>query len=261
MQLELINEVSTRNEKVTKVSGFILTKRDHEICKFISDMKFASIEELHAKFFFITPEGLESKTDRAVQRRLRNLESNGYLVGKTYFHQRKKFFFPTLKAYRMLKAMNPSVLIPYPTQKADIRTFEHDFDVLQLRLYLESKSGVTDWQSDKTLRSNESLRGDLPEAMVPDAIFKNKSGEKVALEYERSQKAKIRYKTKIKLYVNLIRSDEALKPFNKVIYFCENANVFKILSEEIKVYGKYFEVLMFPAEASKRNQIFCGKVS
>lgn len=66
-----------QKEKVKLNNKAVLTSRDIDVCKFLLEMKFASVEEIHKKFFKVTLFGFESKGFRTAWRRLNVLEELG----------------------------------------------------------------------------------------------------------------------------------------------------------------------------------------
>ena len=81
---------------------------------------------------------------------------------------------------------------------------------------------------------------------VPDGIYKDEIGERIALEIEVSQKSKADYQLKIKKYVAMMRSkDTKIKVFDRVVYVVAKPNVVEYLIKETKIFGDLFTILTF----------------
>ena len=231
------------NGKEQNKANVKLTKRDMEICKFLLEMKFASVEEIHKKFFKITLLGFESKGFRPAWKRLQNLESLGFIKALHHFQFLKRFYIPTLKGYNLIRNCYSSDEIPYPSKNIDIRTFDHDLRVTEVRLALENKFHISKWKSDRLLRSLNEYSSLIRQNLVPDGIFLTSDNKRVCFEFEKATKAKSRYLSKIKAYVSIMREQNSkLKLFDTVLYVCENKIVFEYLCKETKIYGELFKV-------------------
>lgn len=239
-------------QEVKNIKQLKLTKRDVDICRFLLDMKFSSVEEIHQKFFKVTLLGNESRGLRAAWRRLQTLEKLGFIKALHHFKFLKRFYIPTLAAYKLVSENFPSEIIPYPTKSIDIRTFEHDLEVIRTRLHLENIKEANSWKSDRLLRSLPEFSSLIEKKNVPDGVYIDPQSKRVCFEYERATKAKERYRTKIKTYVNEIRRESSTRLFEKVFFLCENPHVAKILEEEAKIYGSLFKIQTI-AEFSKEK--------
>lgn len=235
--------IKTELEKVKKVRGVVLVERDIELLELILDMKFVSVQDVFEKFFKVTKSGEIAKSNEWAIRRLQQLEKSGYLKGAYSFSERTKFYLATMKAYHAVAKAKPEEIVLKPSQVIDHRTFDHDRYVLESRIMLENMRAATCWISDKKLRSSTELAGGLTFGNVPDGIYKNENGEKVAFELELSKKSHKVYLAKIKKYVTMMRSkSEQGSVFNKVIYVCAKQYVYDLLVKETKIYGELFEV-------------------
>jgi len=242
MQLALDTSTPFQIRNAYGSDGFILTDRDKEICKFILTMKFSTIEEIFQKFFKRTLKGTESEYDRAASKRLVILERGGLLFSKNLIHHKRKFYFATLKAHRIVDGDSSSQALPLPVRNADYRTFEHDHTLIRLRLLLEEECKVTNWTSDRQLKCNPELIKGFEAQYVPDGICTFGENERVALELEITQKSKTAYQDKLRKYVVYLRSTKPSKAFSKVIFICKKESIYKILEQETKIYRDLFEI-------------------
>lgn len=248
MQLTLDIGMISEPMKNKAKSLIILTNRDFEIIKFILEMKYSSVEDIHHRFFKINYLGMESLTNRAAYRRLQLLEENGYLISARNFIVNEKIYLATPKSYYLLMNNSPSeVFISYPLKKIDHRTFDHDHMLVQIRQKLESTEKVNSWMSDRYLKFKTEFNDLSSLNIVPDAVYKTIDGQKVALELELTLKSKERYRTKIKTVVEYLRKIESKpKAFQKVRFLCKTKTIFESISNESKLYAKYFQIELLP---------------
>ncbi|MHB2025889.1 MAG: hypothetical protein ACYCPQ_04530 [Elusimicrobiota bacterium] len=120
--------------------------------------------------------------------------------------------------YEYLEDLGKSLELGYLTE-IDLRVFEHDKAVTDLRLALES-AGITAWKSERELRKER------PGARVPDAIF-GLNGRTIALEFENADKGLERYRA---IFLNhldrpvadrvlyVLRAQEKLKSLPKILH-------------------------------------------
>jgi len=234
-----------------------LTKRDIEIIVFLLDMKFCSLDELYFKFFRLNLDGTESKSSWWARDRINTLKSLKLVTSVHFYTEAKSYYLATRKAFKIVQGCVGGSSVCKPTFRLDIRTFEHDKLITQLRLELEGRRLVTDWNSEKLLSEDPKYKNILCREFRPDAIYQNTEGRKVAFELEISTKAKKRYQDKIKKYVSIIRSQKTdSKLFDVVHYVCAKVSVFDLLVNETKIYKDFFKIEMlsnFNLEAIKNS--------
>lgn len=144
----------------------------------------------------------------------------------------------------MQSSLTPSKYI----EQIDVRTFDHDIQVMKSRLALEDSEKVQDWQSDRQLKGQYSeyfqFKGSRDSA--PDGVYKSLNGKIIAFEYEIAQKSKQRYRDKVRRYVECIRRREPTDgpKYDHVRIVCEKASVYKILKDATAIYRDYFTIEM-----------------
>jgi hypothetical protein len=233
----------SRLVKASDLVSVRLVPRDFEVIRFLIQMKFSSIEEIHQKFFKVSTDGIESSSLRWARERLAALCRLRLVSSENVAGSNKRYFVATAKGYHLISRTLLLDGFVKPTGRIDIRTFEHDLAVLRMRLALESESSVTNWVSDRELKvaseKFDALRGDY----APDAIYQTSSGEQVALEVEIARKAKSRYQKKIQHYVDTYR-DRKCSSFklSKVHVVCLRKSVFEIWQEKTEIFGSIFQV-------------------
>ncbi len=231
-----------KKRKVRNLANVVLMERDVSVLEFILEMKFASINDVFEKFFKVTLSGEKAKSKEWAMRRLQQLEKAGYVRGLHSFSEKMKFFLVTVKGYQVVKKWRPELDVLRPSLKIDHQTFDHDRFVLEARIMLENRRAASCWISDKRLRTNNELAGGLTNSNVPDAIYVDENGKRVAFEFELSRKSNKDYLDKVKRYVGILRAGIEAKAFDKVIYVCAKAYSFEFLKRETQIYADLFEV-------------------
>ncbi len=243
MQLALIPEVTEYGSRKINSKTLSLTTRDLEIIEFIIDMKFAAIEDVFEKFFKVTQDQMPAKSNLWARKRLLQLEQGKFLKAHKLHQEKTTFYTATFKGYYAVSNICPEKTLCKPIGGFDSRTYGHDKTVLKCRLALETQWNVTNWVSDRKLKSFPDFAGGLSNQYVPDGIFTTPSGEKVAFELEIARKAKSRYQDKIRKYVSHMRSSDATsRKFESVLFVCPKQTVCDLLIKETRIYNKLFKV-------------------
>lgn len=225
------------SKKTTDSVNVVLSERDLGIFEWLLDMKFSDVGVLDEKFF-----GGESKNLGGARTRLRKLERAGYLKAMAgYDGTVKKYYLATEKALYSLKSRYPEKILPSVLRQIRPATFDHDLKVLKLRMKLESLGRATNWESERVVRKKLFLMGKkLPNDLIPDGIYQNKIGKRVAFEMEIAPKTLKRYESKISEYVKAMSSEEPF--FDYTLFVSGSDHVFKTLKELTLPYGKRFRV-------------------
>lgn len=226
-----------------KFQNLRITSRDIDMLRFICEMKFAGVAEVHNRFFEKLHCGSENSAIRWAQQRLSQLEKGGFLLRSRMNGHPRSLFTTTYRGWKIVSAKYPSEVIPYPSRGVDIRTYFHDKFILESRIQMENQGEVQVWISEKVLQKTGKQHFGIQQKFIPDAVYQTKSGEWIAFEVEIATKARDRYREKIKYYVQFIRS-RAGDPqmFKKVRFLCLRKSVFEILKNETSLYGPLFEV-------------------
>ncbi|MFZ3231713.1 MAG: hypothetical protein WA160_16010 [Pseudobdellovibrio sp.] len=220
-----------------------LTERDFEIIQFIIEMKFASIDDIFKKFFKTKLNSETAKSSAWAKKRLFQLEKGRFIKSIYSFSESTRFYVGTFKGYYALSQIKSSEFLIKPNLGFDQRTFSHDRKVLNSRLRLEETKTGSDWQSERKLKSNALIMRGLTSVYIPDGLYLDISGNKVAFELEIAIKSKSRYKDKIKKYLTIMRFEkDEDKLFNKVHYVCEKETLKEYLIKETKIYGSFFKI-------------------
>lgn len=241
-------------KKSIRYRAVVLVERDYDILEYILEMKFASLQNVFEKFFSRLQSGEEAKSNEWATRRLQQLTKAGFLKAAYSFSHRARFYLLTNKGYEVLRKGRLSLDPLGPSFTIDHRTFDHDRLVLESRIMLENRRAASCWVSDKRLRSSRELAGGLVLSHVPDGLFVNERGEKVAFELEYSVKPRKVLEEKIRRYVMMIRSsDERLRVFDRVLYVCARPMSYERVKKEIEIYGDLIEVMMLDQFFGKRS--------
>jgi hypothetical protein len=233
------SQIST--PKIIKEKSLKLQPRDLEILGFILEMKFATLENIHAKFFSTTRFGQSSTSTDYARQRIAILISEGLLDIKTSYDN-TGLYLTTRKGYYTLKNFKQTEELCRPITDIDIRTLAHDQRVTQTRIALENSGLANNWISERRLSETEEVKKYLSSEFRPDAIYMNSTGEKVAFELEIARKSKERYRQKIKRYIEVMTTGEATQRiFNKVHYVCEKENILELIKYETQLYQSLFQ--------------------
>jgi len=216
------------------------TSRDLEIIYFILEMKFSNIHLIHQKFFSTTRFGLKSCSLDYTRQRLGELVRYG-LIEKVDTFLKTGLYQTTQKGYFLLCNSNLQRPIPKPSFGVDIRTFDHDLKVSNIRVELEQYDKAINWISERSLCEDEKYRPLFTNEFRPDAIYTCTNGSKVAFELELSRKSKDRYKQKLNRYIQVLTSPtEDCRIFEKVHYVFKDLKLLEYVKSETQLYQPLF---------------------
>ena len=195
-----------------------VTKRDIEILKFINDMKFSNVDQIHRLFF-------EGKGKQYIQRRLRKFSDEGYLVRYPDWGGRR-FNYGVSEEGLSLILRGGVNTVPLSLKKIDIKNFEHDKVLTELRIRLERLGLVSDWKSERLIRYEEDfLSFGLGERIISDGYgFSVKKKHRVIIEFEHSRKSNQRIKSLLKKYSEYFR-EKGESEFGCALFFFSDPNV------------------------------------
>jgi DNA-binding PadR family transcriptional regulator len=219
--------------------NFKITEREEKILRFVLEMKFSSVDQIYEKFFQLEA----SKSSRYAYERLQKLVKAGLLSTQKIHTEDKTYYLITQKGHRLIaQALSEDSLVR-PIKNIDGRYFEHDQYVLKCRIFREKTGHASQWISERQLKHQWAiLSGGLSKIYMPDAIYTNKKGEKVAFEFELSSKGKQRYVDKVQKFAHLIKSRG---PFQRALFVAYKKSVFEFLQEITKPYGNLFLVVKY----------------
>lgn len=230
-----------REQKTTHLPNLKFSSKDIEVLDFILKMKFANVEDIHERFFKKKKTGEVSTCLRWAQFRLSLLTRHKLLKRFSNFGTRY-FYMTTDEGYYFLKRSKKIKSLCKPLDEIDIRTFEHDHQLVQIRSKLENEGEASNWISDRELSENTELKTNLPFDCRPDAIYVSRNGERIALELEKARKSKDRYQQKIRTYIKLMtESSDSTRPFERVYFICESASVLELLKYQAELYQYLFK--------------------
>jgi hypothetical protein len=84
----------------------------------------------------------------------------------------------------------------------DLKNYEHDRSLSEIRVSLENLGKVVDWVSERNIRSRSLfLRIDEKTKIIPDAYCRSlKDGSELIVEFENSRKSNTRIRALLKTY-------------------------------------------------------------
>lgn len=259
--LEQTTSLGSKHKLETKKkrsSGLVikLFPRDLEIIRFVSEMKFAPLDMIFAKFFRRTVFGETAVSLAWTRRRLSQLERAGFIEGLYSFSERTRLYRGKMKGYYALKQVYPESELVKPIEGFDQRTFRHDLMVSEFRVWCEENLGIRSWYSEKLIKSASGMSAWFGSEYIPDGIYElSSTGERLAFELELSVKAKSRYQDKIRKYIQIMR-DKEKSPIGRVHFVCEEESVIKRLELETRLYPELFIIEplgKYPIGKTKNN--------
>lgn len=219
--------------------NFKITEREEEILRFVLEMKFSSVDQIYEKFF----QWEASSSSRYAYERLQKLVKAGFLFPQKIHTEDKTYYLITPKGYKLIAKQLSEDSLVRPIKRIDSRYFDHDRYVLQCRVFREKTGHASHWISERQLKHQWAiLSGGLSKIYMPDAIYTNKKGEKVAFEFELSSKDKQRYVDKVQKFAHLIKRERA---FQRALFVAYKKSVFEFLTEITQPYGNIFLVVKY----------------
>lgn len=223
----------------------VLSDRDFEILQFILEMKFASLDEVCAKFFKGSPVDQNIVGYWYAKKRLSQLEKAGYLASSKRFSETKRFYFATKLAYSALSNLFLGQTLLRPIGSIDGRTVAHDYLVLRMRLALEKRGLCHSWISDRSLKIQTGILSELKAGYSPDGVYQPLQGPAVAFELEIALKSKARYQAKIKKYIDWIQRHSNTEGAFRSVHFVTTSAVVKAHLESFSaIYRSMFKIEM-----------------
>ena len=218
---------------VARSPGFRLTERDYDIFGFLLDQKFASLEALYFRFF----DARKLATDPlprhlfVARQRLGILARAGLLTTQRVYSEPKSLYLLPPQGFHAFRMRRDLDAYASPIREVDFRNYEHDAAVTYCRVAIERQHKAMKWYCERRLRmqgfSCEGVRAELPEAIVPDAIFISSKGERIAFELEYTQRKKSRYEAKVSEYESVMYGSRPL--IHKVLFVGGNERVYRDL--------------------------------
>jgi hypothetical protein len=126
------------------------------------------------------------------------------------YSEAKSLYLLSQLGYRALQGKFPTAAYAPPMKEVDFRNYEHDTRVNLVRVALERERKAFDWIPERRIRmqgyqpAEEYRGGALPEWVIPDAIFHNSRGERIALEVEASSRKRSRIEERVTNYWNVM---------------------------------------------------------
>jgi hypothetical protein len=195
-----------------------VTKRDVDILKFINDMKFSNVDQVHSLFF-------EKKGKQYIQRRLKKFRNEGMLVSYPEWGGRGFNYGVSDKGVSLLLRRGVGT-VPLSLKKIDLKNYEHDKVLVELRIRLESLGLVRDWKSERLIRYEQDfLNFGLGGKIICDGYaYSVKKSDRVIIEFEHSRKSNQRIKSLLKNYSEYFQEKGDLE-FGRVLFFFSDSSI------------------------------------
>lgn len=218
-----------------KSPGFRLTPRDYDIFGFLLDQKFASLEALYFRFFDARQSPSEPLPDNlaVARQRLGILKRAGLVSSERVYSDPKSLFLLTPLGYQLFRMRRSDDAYASPVTSVDFRNYEHDQALNYCRVAIERQGKSMRWFSERRLRMEgfqvPDVRFELPESIVPDAIFISSKGERIAFELEYTHRKKSRYQWKIEQYQGVMGGSKPL--LHQVLFVGGTERVYRDLED------------------------------
>jgi len=226
-----------------KSPGFRLTERDYDIFGFLLDQKFASIETLYFRFFDARANSSDPMPENlyVARQRLGILKRAGLISSERVYSDPKSLFLLTPLGYHQFKMKRDEDAYAPPVTSVDFRNYEHDQALNYCRVALERQGKSMRWFSERRLRMHgfqiPEIRFELPDSIVPDAIFISSKGNRIAFEIEYTHRKKSRYQWKIDQYETVMGGANPL--LHGVLFVGGTDRVYRDLKEVLPQRSKF----------------------
>lgn len=213
--------------KAIRPPSLRLTPRDYLLFAFLLEQGFLTLEAVYLALFDSRPNSQAPfpRHLEVARQRLRYLEKFGFISNRPVTMQSKGVYLLARKGYLALCQKLPERAFAPPPRVVDLGTFEHDKAITFIRIALEKSKKAFGWYPEHRVRFEGFSHGrnSLPKGLIPDGIFLNSKGERVALEVEPARKARARYERKLREYRSVIRDGL----IQKVLYVTRRTDIAK----------------------------------
>jgi hypothetical protein len=218
-----------------------LVPREIELLEFVLDQKFSNLEALYLRFY----QGEKSRSSRYAYQRLHLLQQHGFLTPVRVFTEGCYYYLASELAHAIVQGQRPERVISPPTQQIDFRTFEHDRRVMLARVHREKKGEVANWLSERRLKQEWTTESgyQLAREYMPDAIFTNRAGGRVAFELELAAKTRERLAKKVSRFLEVMKSPDGA--FSRTLFVACTEPVYQLLLSVTRPYPELFKVLRY----------------
>lgn len=238
MSQNILEPISNRKSSAL---GFRLTTRETELLEFVLDQKFASSDALYFRFY----QGKDSKSARYALERLQLLSKHGFLRPQRVYTESKTYYLASPMACDLLQSLRPVRVISAPSENIDLRTFEHDKRVMLCRVHREKKGEVREWLSERRLKNEWTAANGyrLSREYMPDAIYTNRAGGRVAFELELSPKTRERHAKKVSRFLEVMRDKNGA--FSRTLFVACSEPVYQMLLSLTRPYSDQFRIMRY----------------
>tara|TARA_B110000908_G_C10215851_1_gene432779 strand:- start:4 stop:1167 length:1164 start_codon:yes stop_codon:yes gene_type:complete len=219
-----------------------LVERDYEILKFVLEMGAVSSDVIWIGFF--KEEGVGKKY---AQNRLSRLRGSDYLISHYTPDGAARWYTATKKAKSFVGSYFELEDSDLPEVRKNIAqgNFFHDKGMCLIRSMLMSKGEILEgsFKSDYLLRSQlaDSDNKSFDKAIgygVPDGLYENREGVRIALEFERNAKS---HKNIIKKFDNA----QSFKGSDCVLFIFNNESVKRVYLNQLGKLSIYRKAFVF----------------
>jgi len=233
-----------------------LVERDYEILKFILEMGAASSDVIWIGFF--KEEGIGKKY---AQNRLSRLRASDYLMSHYTPDGAARWYTATKKAKSFVASYYELEDCDLPEMRKSISqgNFFHDKGMCLIRSMLQAKGEILEgsFKSDYLLKSqmNEGRAKKIDSFTnfgIPDGVYENREGIKIALEFERNAKS---HKNILKKFSNA----QDFEGSDCILFVFSSENVRSVYLNQLKklnIYRKPFVFMTYDEFVSEYENDF-----
>lgn len=191
------------------------------------------------------------------RQRLQILKKAGLITSQKVYSESKSVYLLAKPGFQILSSRFPETIFAPFVKEVDFRNFDHDTRVNICRIALERSGKAQNWYPERKVRTLGFKVEDcspLSENIIPDAIYVNSKGERIAVELESTLRKKSRFRFKVLEYEGTIHGFRP--PIQKVIFIaCHDAlgkDLAEIINERkgffLETYSHFLKRLYSPME-------------
>lgn len=178
--------------------GGVLTERDAIACRWVCEQGVMTVDQLWRAVWA----GESLKSPRYTYERVSFLTRAGFLIGMRSPYSLKVFYKATRHAQDLAHSIGDGNV---PLLAPSLPEIPHADGLTEIRLSVVragklSKEKSAPWQTDRMLAIDPAFPRERFYGNMPDAVWTTGSGRRVAIEYERTRKAKLRVKLKVEAF-------------------------------------------------------------
>lgn len=213
----------------------IIEKRNHDIVKYILEMKYMKREQIQKKFFL----SFDDKGPKYMESALKKLIELKYI-----YEHKGGLLLVTKEGEEYLVKSNEGKTLAKRNARVWDPIVNHDLKLTDIRMRFEELGFVTKWISEGHMLNTPFLLRTFKD--VPDALVMKENGKSVFLELEISKKSVAKYTERVEEYKKVLKNDEIIREgVEGVLFLCTDPAVADVLTSLTEKDKKIFNVRLF----------------